>query len=570
MTFFLKPSTQASDIDARGADTPLPSFWGGLGAGISKSVLESNANFKRQRDRIQVQDEMAVEAARTLGQDRIREMADAVNERAVAAGMQPRDIPSELDDIPGVFGPNFSKEIIDAARAETDWKGGDVSEEAIETRLNTRLQKQYDDAVQTLNAMGAGRGAAEFAGEMIGMTADIRNVPFLIAGGGTGSFARIMGREAMLNVGAEAATLPSRFEMAERLDIPDPDIAETLAMAAVGGAVLGGAAEGLGRAIGYWRGTRSSPGADASPVKGFDIEANVNSLEDAMAVSRKPFDVDIPGQPRFRGELDSAPFINGQTIEYSDTVPFGDIPAAAVPVAPRAETIADTIAEAAPAEDAVVAAPVSDRELHRQSGGTRPLIDHLKKNYGGITPSSPLGQELRAMGIRPQDAPGLFRASGRPGFDNIPAADEPHLAAVLGQGGNGYLSEAGMAQAISDEIRGMPTPVTREQATARFEMQSRADEQRRLDRDAGAQYGRELDDELFPAATNRDWMDDPRQVEAVEGHAMQDIRYQVEADDRMVDMMDGRGERPLSSVLADIDDFMEAAEVLALCGRRSA
>lgn len=198
-------------------------------------------------------------------------------------------MPEDLGDLPSIFGPNFSKQILDEARNDPAWGGPDVSPEAAEKRLNERLKKEHQDLTETLNTMSGGqRFIADVIGGIAGATADLRNLPFLIAGGGTGSIARIMGREAMLNVAAEGVTMPDRFGMAERLDIPKPDIAMTLAYAAAGGAILGGAVEGLARGITYWRGTRGAVQNERVPV--YDQHLNADIAEDAIADLRHPFE----------------------------------------------------------------------------------------------------------------------------------------------------------------------------------------------------------------------------------------------------------------------------------------
>lgn len=203
--------------------------------------------------------------------------------------------------------------------------------------------------------------------------------------------------------------------------------------------------------------------------------------------------------------------------------------------------------------------PSLERRLTAEAGGNRPLIQHLKTRYGGIAPSSRLGQELKAMGITPHDAPALFRTQGRQGFDNIPASEEPELAAILGDDGNGYLDEVALADAIADEIRGNPLPVTREQQAARIELNERRIERDRIEREARIAAGRELDAELNELPDVPGWMDETMR----EDYAAQDLRQDGE---RRVDMGDGRGERSVASVLDELDADDEFAAILDLCG----
>lgn len=243
MTFFLNEQPGPVSVKARGVNTPLPSLWGGISAAFQKDSLEANNNFRIGRETIRQRDNLAVEAAKHMGADRIKPMVDAFNERARAAGMAERPMPDDLSKLPSIFGPNFSRELVETARQDPDWTGPDISDETVDKRVNERFQKERTDLEETLNAMGGGRGAAEIIGGLGSAVADIRNIPFLIFGGG-GSIARVMGREAMLNVAAEGATMPDRFEMAKRLNIPEPDVKMALAYAAAGGALLGGQSKG--------------------------------------------------------------------------------------------------------------------------------------------------------------------------------------------------------------------------------------------------------------------------------------------------------------------------------------
>lgn len=592
MTFFLQEPQRQIDLPARGTDTPLTSLWGGISAAVQKEQLESNANFRSGRERIASDDELAVEAARHMGADKIGGMVDAFNERARAAGMAERQMPADMADLPSVFGPNFSKAVLDEARNDPEWNGPDVSPETTEKRTNERMQKEHRDLTETLNAMGAGRWAAEIVGGIAGATADVRNLPFLAVGGGTGSLARIMGREAMLNVAAEGATMPDRFGMAERLNIPEPDVALTLAYAAAGGAIFGGAVEGLARGITYWRGTRTGNRTD---IPRYEQEAGANAAEDAIADMAQPFQ-------RIRESTHST--ATRQSVEY-DTTPTiartGEVEAVAPPpsatplndlfdtpearggVGERQMDLEDLIAEAQardpvaqearsapPAQPDTPEAPApiltasSERELHRLSGGSKPLTEHIKRVYGGIQPGTRLAAELNARGITSKTAPGLFKKAGRPGFDNIPAAEEPHLAAVLGDDGNGYLSEDALAGALIDEAGGIPMPVSREQVDARVELDERRAEQERLDREAAVAAGQELDDQLFRLPEAPGWVDNPKEREAIHEARMSDLRELAGVDDSF-----SIGGLRVSDILDEMDADNDFAEMIQMCGRRA-
>lgn len=584
MTFFLPSQTGQISVQARGTDTPPTSLWGGISASFQRAQLESNSNFRHQRENKATAEPLARQALEIMGDEPIKQ-------HYAELGID-QEITPEIRD---AFLKSSMDKVLSAARKDQEVRPEmydfDISEEAVEGRTNERLQKEHQDLTETMEAMPGSLSAtvAEIVGGIAGATTDIRNLPFLVAGGGTGSFARIMGREAMLNVAAEGATMPDRFKMAERLDIPEPDVAMTLAYAAAGGAVLGAGVEGLARGITYWRGTRKKP---VSGVKDYEVEMKADIAEDALTDLRHPF-------PRISDEV-KYPFsdsgINRQSPPFSETrirqttiaddavsappprtEPRPDLfddPEARGGVGERQTDLEDLIAEARERDAQPVQGPVEgetapvltqtqERDLQRASGGSKPLIDHVKRQYGGIQPGTRLAEELKARGITSKTAPGLFRKAGRDGFDNIPASEEPHLAGMLGEDGNGYLNEQALADAITAEVGGTPTPVTREQVDARAELDARREWQDRLERQSAANAGAELDEQLFRMPEAPEWVDNPREREAIADYKTDDLRTHIEqAGDIFI------GDRPASSILDELDADDNFAEVIALCGRR--
>ncbi|WP_278376115.1 hypothetical protein [Sulfitobacter pontiacus] len=261
MTFFLNGPETPPKIKANAPQEDLPTWGEGLMAAGSSAQLENDSNFVAARRRIGVRDDMARDVVPRLGMDQIRPIIEERNAKAIEQGMpsQVVEIPDTVEEAVALLGPNFASKAIEMARsaAEADpdaWADIDLSDEAIETQTNERLRAEYEDAQQILEMMPGGRAAAEFVGGMVGITADVKNLPFLALGGGGGSIARVMGREAAINMGAEAAFLPSQFEMAERLGIPDPSVASQLAMAAGAGAILGGGVAAAQRGWSYYKG----------------------------------------------------------------------------------------------------------------------------------------------------------------------------------------------------------------------------------------------------------------------------------------------------------------------------
>lgn len=291
MTFFIQEPSAPPKIKARNPDVSLAEgFGGGLGAAITVSSLENDANFVARRTGVQERASRGWDAASRIG-------ADAIRERAQQRGLSDSAIDAftvMMDRRPPNMDERMEAVVFElAGEAATDnpdeWSDLDVSDEAIEKATNERLQSEYEDAQAILEMMPSGQGLARFIGGMIGITADVKNLPFLAAGGGGGSILRVMGREAMINATAEAAFLPSQFEMAERLEIPDPDVVTQLSMAAAAGGILGGAIEAGSRGFTYFRSRNQTP-----QIPGYDptmSQAAVDEVEDILTSDApRPFE----------------------------------------------------------------------------------------------------------------------------------------------------------------------------------------------------------------------------------------------------------------------------------------
>lgn len=86
----------------------------------------------------------------------------------------------------------------------------------------------------------------------------------------------------------------------------------------------------------------------------------------------------------------------------------------------------------------------------------RPALAMLKQ-AGGVNPDSPLGGELRAMGVTAKNTPGLFRRTGRGAADNFVRSEHPIFASVGGEDDlNAYIDEGEILEAIQDELFGSP------------------------------------------------------------------------------------------------------------------
>ena len=288
MTYFLGETVPEIAVPER--DTPIPTWLQGLGAATGNMMRRTDANFVDWRTRGQVTFDRAEPIARKIGIDAL----NAWYQENDAGYDHLRPAPESVEDFFALHGDTRGSEIAfaiareQAAASPENWSGLDLSDEGIEAEKNLRLQAEQEDASAILDAMPSGRGAAEFLGGMVGVTADIRNLPFLLVGGGGGSFLKVMGQEAMLNVAAEAVTIPSQFKMAKVLNEPDPNVFQNLLLAAGAGAIIGGAVEAGARALRYYnrRGVvEPLPGLNRA-----ESEAVVDAAEGALSRGADPFE----------------------------------------------------------------------------------------------------------------------------------------------------------------------------------------------------------------------------------------------------------------------------------------
>jgi hypothetical protein len=286
MTYFLNNPVEPTP--PRGPDVAPPSS--GIGTLFQKMQLEGDVSFRAIRERSVESKGVAQDAGKRLD---LNEVIKRGRERGLYAKGEPKtlDEAMAMDWRTGPLVMEMSREA--AAAVPEKWKDLDLTEEGIDARVNQRLQAEYAE-LNDLLALSPKIGAVtQFLVGAAAVTADVKNIPFLFMGGGTGSILKVMGREAAINTAAETASLPGRFEMADRLGTEAPNVGETLAMAAVGGAAFGGALEGilrapagLRRAQEYYRNRQKvevPKGADPAP-----IEAAIDAVEDALVAGEPP------------------------------------------------------------------------------------------------------------------------------------------------------------------------------------------------------------------------------------------------------------------------------------------
>lgn len=436
MTFFLDDAQK--ELQPVRSVAPVRMFDGGLSAATSKTMLETNANLRLQREEGEESTSVTKEAIKRIGE------ADALallKEKGLA--------PPMLETLQGGdllrYNDQARAALLEEARSRAAadpaaWEGVDLSDEGMKARVDERLRAEHEDATSALDAMTSGRGITELVGGMVGMTADIRNLPFLFMGGGSGSILSVMAREAAINVAAEAVTLPSQFEMAKRLDVPDPDVVSQLGIAAGAGAVLGGAISGIGRALEYYRGRQAISVPDGAPAG--RIEAGIQAVDDAIANGENP----LVAVQRVMRDLPDVPPPPREPL----------IPAEMPPqVAEVAQPAPDATTEAQAFDQVIADARAADAKA------SRPLIQMLrgKGSTYKIHPDGEFGKELKAMGVNAKSFPGLFSKSGRRELDNLVASDMeqafPGIIDATGtQRGADYLDRQGLLDLIRREANG--------------------------------------------------------------------------------------------------------------------
>jgi hypothetical protein len=447
MTFLLgKGQPVAPDPNSQ----PLTTFWEGTRA--AGGMEWQDADVARQRSR-QVSTEtqgMVEQAYPLLGEQ-------AVLQRLKEKGMVP-EVMVALPPDALRYNQRAKDEVLAMAReaAEVDpdtWAGMDLSDEGIEARVTERRAKELKEN-EAILAMSPMPGLAGFLGTMGAAMMDPVNIGLTAFSGGGGSLLRVMGREAVVNATAEAITLPARFRVAEELDKAAPSIIETLAIGAAGGAILGGAMEGLARGFAYLN-TRET----ITPVPGIEPvrhAAALDAAEDAIIAGESPVEaVEAVLQPRSEPQ-------EGETQPgVAEIAPPAREPLVPDPVAPAQAAPVDPFERvAAPAsQDEIAAAQAAlDEARAADFKVSRPLANYFRKR-GGIDPDSPLGQELKARGVSSKTLPGLSKRTGAKSLDGLPAReledDFPGITEAAGLDETGmYLDQNGLLELLIDSAQG--------------------------------------------------------------------------------------------------------------------
>jgi hypothetical protein len=432
VTFLIPPRPPAPpQIPARGFGEALPTFWDGLGAATSAMMLETDANFRSRRMDVGTRINRSREVYNTLGRDNAIAL---LNEQGMAL-----DPNAPFTD--NIVNDRRAQDILLGLAAEDPERFGfDGSPEGIKAEIDTVLQFEYQEAQDTLAMLPQGqRVVAELAGGVAGAMADVRNLPFLALGGGTGSLLRIAGREAILGAAGEAVTLPSQFQMAERLNIPDPNVGQQLAFGAIGGAVLGAGAEAIARTpsairrgIDYFRESRTlpqTPDPVAAELLTQRAEAEIEFGDDpigTLAAEMQAFML----TPDMRVRLP----------EMTEDEMFGPSGTQASPAREMIDE-APVIPERPPEEIEAGLRAEIDRLRAEDDRRSSPLIQYLATQHQArkgdvnqiesrrlqVNPNSQAAGDLRAMGVTPKTYPGLFSKKGATEFDDLVASEMEDL-----------------------------------------------------------------------------------------------------------------------------------------------
>jgi len=184
----------------------------------------------------------------------------------------------------------------------------------------------------------------------------------------------------------------------------------------------------------------------------------------------------------------------------------------------------------------------------------RPLIHRVRSDIGQIDPDGTFGKDAYARGLNAQTAPGLFKRGAMKDLDNIPAAEHPEIAQIVGVADDGnYLDQGRLLELMLEEIAGRAQPIG-EQAILQQEAREKAaadeaDQTADLaaEQEAGTGY------EPVSAAMAPDWfIPDPEQDMRTSSERDQDIR------DAISDVVEAYGITALTpteiaSIVAQLD-----------------
>lgn len=301
MTFFL-PETPAAR-PARPAPAEFSSFGDVVEAAATAEAIETDWWWNRDRTRVGIVNEI---------EDRIGRPAPGVESMGETLDAPPRMSDTQIREVlrrAGLF----------AAQRPGDYGDLPLDLDQLDAEATRRRKAELEEAQAALAMGGRGAGLAEFFGRAATAVSDPVSLGMLPLGGGGTSLARIAAREAALGAIGEAAILPRMYDVAEELDLPEPDALAQIALGAAGGAVLGAGPVAVLRGGRYVL-DRTRGAAEAAPlgIDPLDAAAEVDAAEAALqsgrpapaadldAVAGRIIGIESGGNPAARNPASSA------------------------------------------------------------------------------------------------------------------------------------------------------------------------------------------------------------------------------------------------------------------------
>lgn len=459
MTWFLQKSDEAAPPppEVQTPDVPLTTFWQGVSAAFKMQMGDwaiRNEFISRVADD---QAATADEVVKRLGQDAV--MARLRESGAITPSSEGYDW-AFLRYNTDVRNAVLSMGQEAASQDPGGWAGVDFSQSGAEGRVTDQQKREAMDRAAII-AMSPYPVTESVIGGLAGGAADPAQIPLMLINPGS-TFLRVLGWQAILNMGATAINLPTRMDTAERLGEPPIDPAQELAFSAAAGAAFAGVFEGAARIPALVRGIRLQAGRFKPPVEGpkaLPIEGAVNAAEDAI-VNDLPVETAIKAAipEEMRPAADEPPIDYAARFREDTTTDWEALLREAQSRADEPQVDTAPNGHDAPPDPPTRAeqraAITSDlNRAEAELAKTSKWFSRYIKKRGGIHPESPIADELRNAGITHKTMPGLFSRKGARDLDNLAIASNDDAMAAIGTDGF-YLDRQGVINGLITELTG--------------------------------------------------------------------------------------------------------------------
>ncbi|WP_422050137.1 phage tail tip lysozyme [Shimia sp.] len=246
--------------------TDSPGIGETLGAAWTAETVRTDAWFYESR----VRDDYQMELINRLPEE---SMARAMKFRGAHA-----DQPDGLNDL------IISEVAKLRAAGSPDFEDFPNTPEEFQLEIDRRRKATLDEAEHVLEIDGS--GISGFVGQGARAMTDPTSLLMMPLGGGASSLGRIILSEAVLGAAGEAAILPREFEVAEDLDLEDPNVLARLATGAAFGGAVTTVVAGVPRLLSYGKSRRAATqenqteGAAAADF-GADVDAEYQRMNGA-------------------------------------------------------------------------------------------------------------------------------------------------------------------------------------------------------------------------------------------------------------------------------------------------